>query len=85
MQNSKKRANTVIDPVCRMEIIPEQSKISLAYMGKPYHFCSETCLNTFKGDVHRFTGKNPGKKKGWWARYLEKLKRNEGDIRSCCR
>ncbi|MCG6879518.1 MAG: hypothetical protein LJE96_10300 [Deltaproteobacteria bacterium] len=24
-------------------------------------------------------------KKGWWARYVNRLKKHEGDVRSCCR
>jgi len=24
------------------------------------------------------------RKKGWWARYVERLKKHENDVRSCC-
>ncbi|MCF8130805.1 MAG: hypothetical protein K9N10_20020 [Deltaproteobacteria bacterium] len=27
----------------------------------------------------------PPQKKGWWARYVARLKKHEGDVRSCCR
>ena len=27
---------------------------------------------------------DPPRKKGWWARYVERLKKHEGDVRSCC-
>lgn len=26
----------------------------------------------------------PHKKKSWWARYVARLKKDEGDVRSCC-
>ncbi len=26
----------------------------------------------------------PQKKKSWWARYVARLKKHEGDVRSCC-
>ncbi|HKI49969.1 MAG TPA: hypothetical protein VKA69_11620 [Desulfobacteria bacterium] len=26
----------------------------------------------------------PSQKKGWWSRYVARLKKHEGDVRSCC-
>ena len=84
MQNIKKASKMAIDPVCGMAIDPKTHNISAIYMGEPYHFCKESCLHAFKEDEQRYAGQNKRKNKGWWARYLEKLKKQEGDIRSCC-
>ena len=84
MENIKKESKTAIDPVCGMEIQPDNFTISTTYMGQPYHFCTESCLKKFKEDEKRFSAQKQGGKKGWWVRYLEKLKKQEGDIRSCC-
>lgn len=27
----------------------------------------------------------PSTKKGWWSRYTSRLKKHEGEVRSCCR
>ena len=84
MQTFNEPSKTVADPVCGMQIDPERYPFTSTYKGKPYHFCSETCLNKFGDDADGFVGQKKEHKKGWWARYLEKLKKQEGDIRSCC-
>ncbi|RRJ34033.1 permease [Halocatena pleomorpha] len=38
---------TVQDPVCGMDIDPEETEHSLEYSGQTYHFCSQSCLESF--------------------------------------
>jgi len=40
-------ATTVKDPVCGMEIEPDQAVASHVYEGRTYHFCSEACEKAF--------------------------------------
>jgi YHS domain-containing protein len=84
MENINKATKTVVDPVCGMKIDPDRDAFTSTYKGESYHFCSEICLKQFGGHEQGFLDQAKGKKKGWWARYLEKLKKQEGDVRSCC-
>jgi len=38
----------VKDPVCGMEIDKEKVKGSVNYMGKTFHFCSDSCKSKLK-------------------------------------
>ena len=42
------------DPVCGMNVDPAIAKHKLDYEGKPYAFCSESCLEKFKTDHGRY-------------------------------
>jgi len=35
--------NIVRDPVCGMTVDPDAAKPTLNYLGRAYHFCSESC------------------------------------------
>ena len=43
----------VIDPVCRMEILPSYS-IEHDYKGKKYYFCAQSCVEDFKVDPEKY-------------------------------
>ena len=47
-------ANTVTDPVCGMEIRPEDAVASEEHEGRTFHFCSPGCHDTFRQDPHRY-------------------------------
>ena len=32
-----------IDPVCQMEVTPENAACSVEYKGKTYYFCAQSC------------------------------------------
>lgn len=38
---------TVQDPVCGMEVDPEETEYSRKYNGQTYYFCSQSCLESF--------------------------------------
>jgi Cu+-exporting ATPase len=45
---------TVKDPVCGMEIDPATAAGSEEYEGKTYHFCSQSCLDSFTSDPQKY-------------------------------
>ncbi len=46
--------DTAADPVCGMEIRPEDAVASEAYEGRTFYFCSAVCHATFLKDPHRY-------------------------------
>ena len=42
------------DPVCDMSVDPATAKHRLDYEGRPYSFCSESCLEKFKADPGKY-------------------------------
>ncbi|TDW00914.1 YHS domain-containing protein [Halanaerobium saccharolyticum] len=42
------------DPVCGMDIEPDQAAASYEYKGKTYYFCAEGCKNKFAEDPEKF-------------------------------
>jgi Cu+-exporting ATPase len=40
----------VTDPVCGMQIEPEDAAGTAEYEGKTYSFCSQACLDAFEAD-----------------------------------
>src|SRR5690348_1686946 len=53
---SEPMALSSVDPVCGMTVGPE-SPHRLQHAGKDYAFCCDGCLETFKADPERYTGK----------------------------
>lgn len=48
---------TVLDPVCRMEIRPEQAVASATLDGRRrFHFCSLACYEAFLDTPHAYVG-----------------------------
>jgi Cu+-exporting ATPase len=43
---------TVKDPVCGMEIRPDEAVASEEHDGRVFYFCSETCHRAFLADPH---------------------------------
>jgi P-type Cu+ transporter len=43
-----------IDPVCGMEVDPQNAAGSYEYGGKTYYFCSTGCLEDFKEDPESY-------------------------------
>jgi Cu+-exporting ATPase len=67
--------NTVIDPVCGMDVVPANTEIKATLAGETYYFCAEGCRKSFVDDPEKFLSSKPAKKKGWWGRYLERLEK----------
>ena len=47
-------SDTVKDPVCGMEIRPEDAAATEVHDGLTFYFCSQTCHDTFVADPHRY-------------------------------
>jgi Cu+-exporting ATPase len=44
----------MIDPVCGMEVTPEDAAGSCSYQGRQFYFCNESCLERFQADPQAF-------------------------------
>lgn len=47
-------ADKVKDPVCGMEIRPEEAAATEAHEGRTFYFCSTGCRDLFVNDPHRY-------------------------------
>jgi YHS domain-containing protein len=47
-------ADKVKDPVCGMEIRPEDAAATEDHEGRRFYFCSHACHQTFVKDPHRY-------------------------------
>lgn len=43
-----------IDPVCQMEVTPENAACSIEYKGKTYYFCAQSCKHEFEQNPEAF-------------------------------
>lgn len=50
----EKTKQTFTDPICLMEITPEESVGTFDYQGKTYYFCSQFCLDRFRESPAQF-------------------------------
>ena len=48
------RYDCVIDPVCSMEVTPEDAVGSYQYQGQQFYFCNESCLKQFQANPELF-------------------------------
>ena len=46
--------NTAKDPVCGMDVDPEQAAGKSEYQGQTYYFCGEGCRAKFEADPERY-------------------------------
>ncbi|MFH1886872.1 MAG: YHS domain-containing protein [Pseudomonadota bacterium] len=76
---------TIPDPVCGMAVDPGQCRLTHRHQGTDYLFCSDTCRKAFEADPGKYLGRKPGRRKGWWGRYLDRLqKATGGKPPACC-
>ncbi len=50
----KKEMVAVRDPVCGMQVNPQEAAASRARMGQEYYFCSPDCALEFDKDPYRY-------------------------------
>jgi len=50
----EKESKKVKDPVCLMQIDPEDAVAHEDYQGQRYHFCTENCQKAFQQDPERY-------------------------------
>jgi len=82
MEGSKSTAGfgskTAIDPVCGMDVVMGKTSFRVHYQGTGYYFCADACRQTFEKDTGKYLGCSPAKRKGIWARYLDRLNKATG-------
>ncbi|MDR3676838.1 MAG: YHS domain-containing protein, partial [Acidobacteriota bacterium] len=44
----------MIDPVCGMEVTPEDAAGTFQYKGEQFYFCNESCLEQFQANPEHF-------------------------------
>jgi len=42
------------DPVCKMQVNPQQAGASLVHMGQTFFFCTTSCAQEFEKNPHRY-------------------------------
>ena len=78
MNQTATKTNMAIDPVCGMSVNPRTSEIEVTIEGQTYYFCAEGCRQTFVKTPKKYLEPRPGKKKGLWCRYMERLEKATG-------
>lgn len=53
-------AQTFVDPVCGMDVDPQQAAGKSEYKGKTYYFCSSGCKREFDQNPEKFISGQPG-------------------------
>ena len=71
--------NPIIDPVCGMTVNPEKANIEAFIKGQRYYFCAEECRKAFEDNPEKYLGSECAKPKGWWGRYIQRLKKATGE------
>ena len=75
MMRQTESLKSVIDPVCGMSVNPETTKIIATIEEKHYFFCAEGCRKAFVENPKKFLSPECNKPKGWWGRYMARLKK----------
>lgn len=73
-----------IDPVCYMKVSSGNKNLMLTYKMRSYYFCAEACLKAFEATPEKYLDSKPRNRKGWWGRYLDRLKKStDGKAQKC--
>jgi YHS domain-containing protein len=74
----------LIDPVCQMEVTRDKHVPGVTLGSVIYHFCANSCRKAFMADPDKYLKTKPLKPKGFWGRYLDKVKKATGGKPPCC-
>jgi YHS domain-containing protein len=81
MSNTTQLPTEAVDPVCGMKTDRSGAFSAFDARGKSYYFCSSTCRDEFQKNPERYAAK----RKGWWSRYLDRVRKvTDGKPMSCC-
>jgi len=75
MMKARPLEKPVVDPVCGMSVDPETVKIIATIEGQNYYFCAEGCRKAFEKNPKKYLESECDKPKGWWGRYMARLKK----------
>jgi len=74
---------SAIDPVCGRSVNTAAARFTTGRGAQTRYFCSEDCRGRFRPEAS--PPPQPAGKKGFWARYLDRLnKTTGGKPPSCC-
>jgi Cu+-exporting ATPase len=59
---AEEQGGAMIDPVCGMEVRPEDVAAAWEHAGATYSFCSVACMDRFRADPERFLAADPGER-----------------------
>ena len=76
--------NYYVDPVCRMKVAKGSKVPSFEFQSETYHFCADSCRKAFMADPQSYVKSGPTKRKGFWGRYLDRVKKATGGKPPCC-
>ncbi|MFH1156693.1 MAG: YHS domain-containing protein [Pseudomonadota bacterium] len=71
-------SNGSIDPVCHMTVSQDGMNESYTYNSTTYYFCAQVCRKAFMADPEHYLSGKTAKRKGFWARYLDRLNKATG-------
>ena len=84
MKLSDTSKKTVVDPVCGMTVDPCSTELMTEYADKKFYFCASGCRKAFEKNPAKYSAGFPGRKKGIWGRYLDRLnKSTDGKAMKC--
>jgi YHS domain-containing protein len=66
---------SAVDPVCGMPVNPATTKILATVEGEQFYFCAEVCRKAFVKNPKKFLDLGCDQPKGWWGRYMKRLKK----------
>ena len=75
------RNKEYVDPVCGRSVQTTSAAAQSCYNGIQLYFCSEGCRNQFDTEPEKFT---VNQHKGFWRRYLQRLKKATGGRPPAC-
>ena len=74
-----------VDPVCRMKVSKEGNMPPFMFHSHAYHFCADSCRKAFMANPEKYLKPKTARRKGWWGRYLDRIKKTTGgSTPSCC-
>ena len=76
--------HSYIDPVCQMKVAKKSKVPAFTFGADTYYFCAEACRKAFMTNPHKYLGAKAPKKKGMWAKYLDRLNKATGGKPPCC-
>ena len=82
--NTQTTDKYLVYPVCQMKVSKEGEVPPFMFHSHAYHFCTDSCRKAFIADPEKYLKSKPAKRKGWWGRYLDRVRKATGGTPPCC-
>ncbi|HEY5526326.1 MAG TPA: YHS domain-containing protein [Candidatus Anoxymicrobiaceae bacterium] len=60
-----------VDPVCGMDVEPDNAAARSTYKGKTYYFCAQMCKTKFDAEPDKYLAEAGPTKAGWFSRMFK--------------